>query len=118
MNWTATKDLVQLAKQWPTPATIVVMLGLILFCGWAFRGGFARGADLIALESTVSALIKDVKAGRLDNLEGQLFQARVDQCRADSDELKELYAKRVTSLLTDYREAGGGDLNLPRCDDL
>lgn len=118
MNWTATKDLVQLAKQWPTPATIVAMLALFIFCGWALRGGFARGADLTALESTVSALSKDVKAGRLDNLEGQLFQARVDQCRADSDELKELYAKRVTSLLTDYQEAGGGRLSLPNCSDI
>lgn len=61
MNWTAAKDIVQLAKQWPSPATIAVLLALVGYGLYAHFGPrYALGEDLAAVERRVSHNTEDV----------------------------------------------------------
>lgn len=113
------------AKRQPALATVLVLAALVVFMAWAHFYGHARADDLVGLETRVSSMEKDlqqlsddVRAGRREELENQLFEAKVKLCTAKSSETKQLYAHRIDDLLTKYREAGGSLYPLPDCEDL
>jgi dihydroxyacetone kinase len=125
MNWAATKEILNFARKMPAGATVLYMIAVTVFLAWAHFYGHAKSdelakvkKDIVSLQDDVSTIKDDGQKARREQLEGQMFQARVDQCKALNDELKRLYASRVASLEVKYIEAGGKDYRLPTCADL
>ena len=113
-----------MAKQLPSLATVVVMM---ILAGAVVYGyiDFAKASeleqvkrDVADLKTAVDTVKTDGQKARRENLEGQMFAAKVAQCTADNPDLKKLYAQRVANLQVKYAEAGGGKYELPDCGDL
>ena len=124
IEWDITKGVWDMAKQLPSLATVVVMMVLAGSVAYGYID-FAKASeleqvkkDVADLKSTVDTVKTDGQKARRENLEGQMFAAKVAQCTADNPDLKKLYAQRVANLQVKYAEAGGGKYELPDCEDL
>lgn len=126
----ALKGMVEWAKQWPTPATILVIAALFWWLAWGTftNEGFARAEDVNNLEREVSSEVEklkedvsdlqdQVKDGRVETLEGYLFEAKLEQCKATGG-ARQLYAARVARLQATYLDLIGKPFPLPTCDEL
>lgn len=111
------KDLVEVAKTWPGPAAMVASMILGLWVAWGHFGGYARADEVRDLRRDVESIQQQVKDGRVETLEGQLFDARVAQCKADG-ELRKVYANRVSKLQARYIGLTGHSYTLPECNEL
>ncbi len=132
MSWAMTKDLIGMARQYPSLATVLALLAIGAGAGWTYIVSSANAGDISTIQTEVAALTSDLKTvktdlatvksggqeSRRESLEAQLFGAKVSQCMAESTELRSLYAKRVSDLLVKYTAAGGKGYQLPDCDDL
>ena len=123
-DWDVIKGLFNMAKQLPSLATVVVLMILAGAVAYGYVD-FAKASeleqvkrDVADLKSTVDDVKTDGQKARRENLEGQMFAAKVAQCTADNPDLKKLYAQRVANLQVKYAEAGGGKYELPDCGDL
>lgn len=123
MNWQLAKEFGNWAREKPAAATVFVM---IVLAGWAVYAHFdhAKADEVTAVKQEVAELKGDVKAvkddvkeGRIEALEAQLFDAKVQQCAANG-ELKPLYAERVAKLLSDFRSLTTKAVDLPDCSEL
>lgn len=59
----------------------------------------------------------DVKSIKIELLEQRIFDARLRQCSATSQESRQFYAKTVQELLSKFRETEG-QYRLPSCDEV
>jgi hypothetical protein len=112
------RELLEFVKKSPTPATVLSLAGLIAWVSWAHsEEGFARKDDLAALQQDVSLLKDEVRDGRAESIAGQLFDAKVQQCKS-TGEMRKIWAQRVSKLLEQYRKLTSQSYDLPSCEDL
>lgn len=121
----------QIAKTAPSGATILVLVAGGIWLAYTHNFSHAKAdevktvkedvaavkQDVAAVKDDVSDLQTEVKAGRVEALEGQLFAAKVEQCKAQGNE-KELYAQRVSTLQARYRTLTSVSFSLPECAEL
>lgn len=90
---------------------MVILYGhVLLACGWLQSLGFSG-----------FAYASDVKSIKVELLEQRIFDARLRQCTATSQESRQFYASKVQELLSKFREAEGrtgGQYRLPTCDEV
>ena len=86
---------------------MVILYGhVLLACGWLQTLGFSG-----------FAYASDVKSIKVELLEQRIFDARLRQCTATSQESRQFYASKVQELLSKFREAEG-QYRLPTCDEV
>lgn len=73
--------------------------------------GFAYSTDMTVTNDNIKKIEQRL-------LEKELFENRMNQCRADSDRAKTFYRQKLQDLLTEYRELTGRGYDLPSCDEL
>lgn len=125
MNWSMVKDALQFATRMPSGFAILVGTAMVSWALWGHFSGFARADEIDQINHAAGELKKevakvkdDVQDGRIEALEGQLFQAKVQQCEAPPGDVRKLYAARVAALLSKYRELTDKAIDLPRCQEL
>lgn len=109
--------LITLARTAPSLATVLVIGLLAAWSAWA-HVTHAKVLTVSAIRTEVTDLKQEVTDGRRESLEGQLFDSKVSQCKADNDELRRVYAKRVATLQAKYLALAKQNFVLPNCRDL
>lgn len=71
-----------------------------------------------AYSNEVAMTNENIKKIEQRLLEKELFENRMNQCRAESDKSKSFYREKIQSLLREYYEMTGQTYSLPSCEEL
>ena len=96
--------------------TCITFLGLIASIALAF--GLVPGFAGFATEATIAQVSEQLMENRTAQIESELLELRIKHCQAKSDEAKQLYWSRISSLMIRYQQLTTRVYALPACSDL
>ena len=97
-------------------ATIIVIVAHAMW-GHGWLSGIGLG-DGYAYADSLKSVRADVSQIQAALTEQRIFDLRIRQCEADTQEQKRFYTQRVQELMNEYRAITGTEYRLPACEEL
>jgi len=103
------------------------LVGLLILGAYVFGevpgfAGFARADEVEANNRSISAQVamvqQEISDSRVERIEDELLQLRLQHCHAKTDEARQLYWQRISSLATVYAKLTGHTYSVPDCANL
>lgn len=82
-----------------------------LFATFGIPGPFARAAEM-------KQLAEDLRSDRIDRLDHDILNLRIQQCKATTPEAKREYGERLQELESKYFSIVGRSPRVPGCDEV
>ncbi len=102
----------------PSIAAFFWRIVLIVFVSWSLGSFGGMGFDGFARAGEVRQVTADLRNIRIEQIEARLFETRIKQCAATTDDARQFYREKIQGLLKLYADLTGHLYEIPKCDEL